>query len=81
MFVEFEERIDVAVNARAIALAEAVQSAALPGVRDVVPTYRSVAVYFDPLRTNYDALIERIEREASQPSTSAATQRRPATYE
>ena len=71
LFVEFEERIDVAVNARAIAIADAVQAAAIPGVRDVVPTYRAVAVYFDPLRTNYDALLERIEHEVTQPSGAA----------
>ena len=41
--------IDAAVNARAIAIAAAVRDAALAGVRDVVSTYRSVAVYFDPL--------------------------------
>ena len=52
LVVEFEERIDPIVNARAIAFAEAVQAAALAGVRDVVPTYRSVASYFDPLRTD-----------------------------
>jgi inhibitor of KinA len=62
--VEFEERIDPAVNARVIALAEKLQVAAISGVRDVVPTFRSVAVYFDPLRTNYTQLLERIETEA-----------------
>jgi inhibitor of KinA len=65
--VEFDARIDPAINARAIALADAIQSAALDGVRDVVPTYRSIAVYFDPLRTDYDALIGRVEREALTP--------------
>ena len=54
--VEFDERIDPVVNAAVIALAGAVQAAPLPGVRDVVPTYRSVAIYFDPLRTDGDAL-------------------------
>jgi len=67
LIVEFEERIDPAVNARAIALADAVRAAAIPGIRDVVPTYRSVAVYFDPLSTNYDALVASLERGAAQP--------------
>jgi len=77
LFVEFEERIDVRVNARAIALADAVQAAAIPGVRDVVPTYRSVAVYFDPLRTDYEALLARIDRELKQPSTAPTAARAP----
>ena len=63
--VEFDERIDAAINARAIALAESLQAAALSGVRDVVPTYRSVAVFFDPLRTDYDALVDQVERDAA----------------
>ena len=71
--VEFEERIDPAVNARTIAFAEAVQGANLPGVRDVVPTYRSTAIYFDPLRTDSVALMACIEREAVKPPPAQAT--------
>ena len=55
IIVEFDERIDPVVNARTIAFADAIQAAHLPGVRDVVPTYRSIAIYFDPLRTDSDA--------------------------
>jgi len=74
LVVEFEERIDPAVNAKTIACAEAIQAAAIRGVRDVVPTYRSVAVYFDPLHTDTDALVERIthDAEASAPAARAA---------
>ena len=62
--VEFEPRIDPVVNARAIRLAEAVRTAAIEGVRDVVPAYRSVTVYFDPLRTQYASLVERLGQQA-----------------
>ena len=62
--VEFEERIDPAINARAIALADAIQASGIAGLRDVVPTFRSVAVYFDPLRVDYDALVAIVERGA-----------------
>jgi KipI family sensor histidine kinase inhibitor len=77
LIVEFDERIDPAVNARAIAVADAIQAAGLPGVRDVVPTYRSVAVYFDPLRTDYDALHALVEREAAQAAPDASAQLAP----
>jgi len=40
-----------------------VNAAAFTGVRDVVPTYRSVTVFFDPLRTDYRGLLEWLERE------------------
>ena len=36
---------------------------------DVVPTFRSVAIYFDPLRTNGDALVARVDAEAAKPSS------------
>jgi inhibitor of KinA len=64
--VEYEARIDPAVNARVVALACAVRASAIAGVRDVVPTYRSVTVFFDPLRTDYDALVAGLEREAER---------------
>jgi inhibitor of KinA len=62
LVVEFEARIDAAINARVIAVARAVDAARIPGVRDVVPTYRSVAIYFDPLRTDARRLDECIQR-------------------
>lgn len=77
LIVEFEERIDPAVNARAIALADSIQAAAIAGVRDIVPTYRSVAVFFDPLRTNYDALVANLERGAAQEVPESSRDRIP----
>jgi inhibitor of KinA len=75
LVVEFDERIDPLINDRAIALADALQAAALAGVRDVVPTYRSVAIFFDPLRTNYDALVDRVEVEVARPPGAVAAAR------
>jgi len=77
LVVELEERIDPVVNARAIAIAEAVQAKHLAGVLDVVPTYRSVAVYFDPLRTDYDALQAMLEQEAAGASPDASSGQEP----
>jgi inhibitor of KinA len=70
--VEFEERIDAGVNARTIAFADAIQAANLAGVRDVVPGYRSTAIYFDPLRTDSAALMTCVEREAVRPAPTLA---------
>ena len=61
LLVEFEERIDLRVNERVIALARAVREARLPGVRDVVPAYRTVGVSFDPLGTDLGRLLKEIE--------------------
>jgi len=65
LLIEFEERIDEAVNERAIAVARSIDAARLPGVRDVVPTFRSVAVYFEPLKTDVAALTDML-RERSR---------------
>ena len=46
--IELPERIDAAINTRAIRIARDVEAAALP-VTDVVVGYRSVMVYIDPL--------------------------------
>jgi KipI family sensor histidine kinase inhibitor len=67
LVVEFDERIDPAVNARVVELSERLRAEPVPGVRDVVPAYRSVAVYFDPLRTTYEVLVDRLQREAAVP--------------
>jgi KipI family sensor histidine kinase inhibitor len=67
--VEFEERIDRAVNDRVLALVRSIEAARFTGVRDVVPTYRSAAIYFDPLKTDVTALFARLEVEAARPGS------------
>ena len=64
LLVEFEPRIDPVINGRAVALARAIEAAAVAGVREVVPTYRSVAIFFDPLRTDANRLGQLIEHSA-----------------
>jgi KipI family sensor histidine kinase inhibitor len=77
LVVEFEERIDPAIAARAAALADALDAARVAGVRDLVPTYRSVTVYFDPLRTDQTVLTQAIESVLRQPVASQRAARPP----
>ena len=77
MLVEFQERIDAEVNGRVVALAEAIEAERIGGVRDVVPTFRSVAIYFDPLRTDFGRLTERLERAAAGARPAVTTAREP----
>ena len=44
----FEATIDPLVNARCVALSMSLEDLALPGIRDVVPSYNAVTVHFDP---------------------------------
>jgi inhibitor of KinA len=65
LLVEFANRIDPEVNARVVAVWRALQRAAVPGVRDLVPAYRTLGVYFDPLRTDVDRLGDAIRLAAT----------------
>jgi KipI family sensor histidine kinase inhibitor len=62
VLLELEEVIDPSVNARAIAVAAALRRESIDGLRDVVSTYRTVAVHFDPLRVDVDAVRAAVER-------------------
>ena len=62
LLLELDEVIDEQVNARAIAIARAVRDGRLPGVRDVVSTFRSVAIYFDPLVVDIATLRAALEQ-------------------
>lgn len=60
--------VDSAANARCIALAAALERAALPGVRDIVPAYTSVTVHFDPLSADRHAISRELDRLAAEVS-------------
>jgi inhibitor of KinA len=74
ILLQFDDRIAPDVNARAVAAAAALDQAALPGVRDIVPTFRSLAVHFDPLQTHYEALMDAL-REAARLTPGAVPSR------
>lgn len=65
LILEFEERIDADVNAQVVRAADWLRNAVIPGVRDVVPTFRTVAVYFDPLVVESEAIADRLARAAA----------------
>jgi len=71
ILLELESVIDAAVNARAIAIAAAIGNRRLSGVRDVIPTYRSVAIHFDPLTCDIDSLRRAVREAAASPPASA----------
>ncbi len=67
LLLELDAVIDPAVNARAIAIAAALRADDIAGVRDVVSTFRSVAVYFDPLAVDAGVIRDALERAAAAP--------------
>ncbi len=67
-----EPVIDPDLNARAIAVARAIREQAIPGVRDVVSTFRSVAVFFDPLSTDVAAVAAALHHAENAAPSSVA---------
>lgn len=51
ILIEFGNSIDLEINARVQALRKKIEGSPFPGFIDTVPTYRSLAVCFDALRT------------------------------
>ncbi len=76
LVVEFGDRVDPALNREVRALWRAAERAAIPGVLDLVPTYRSLLVSYDPLTTDPDELRERLlEIDAEKGSLDPAASR------
>lgn len=73
--LELGESIDRAVHARVMAAYAALAAMPLPGVSDLVPSYRSLTVHFDPLVIDRQALLERLKAAAMAPPKSALTGR------
>lgn len=71
LFVEFGTEISREVNSRVTELKSALEASPPPGVVELVPTYRSLAVYFDPCVADLRELRERLEREAANPALNS----------
>lgn len=60
LVIEFGDRIDRGLNDQVLALAARLEAARLDGVIEVVPTFRSLMVHYDPLSLSFPALVARI---------------------
>ena len=74
--IEFGDGIDPAVNARVLALDAALTAAAIPGLVETVPTYRSLMVQFDPLALVYGAFVDTASRLSANLDSTVAHARR-----
>jgi KipI family sensor histidine kinase inhibitor len=57
LLVEFGNSISIEINRKVHALNHAISQLELLGVEECVPTYRSLLVYYDPLKTSYERLV------------------------
>jgi inhibitor of KinA len=60
LVVEFGAEVDPAVNDRVLAVDASLTALSLAGVRETVPTYRSLMIHYDPLVLTRAALIDAV---------------------
>ena len=62
LVVELGDAISPEINRKVRSLTDALEEGSIPGVFDFLPTYRSVLVYYDPLKVTSGKVQEGIER-------------------
>jgi inhibitor of KinA len=60
LVVEFGEGIDPRLSALVLSLARRLETAAIPGIVEMVPTFRSLMVHYEPLRLSHAELERRL---------------------
>jgi 5-oxoprolinase (ATP-hydrolysing) subunit B len=81
--VEFSRTIDDVANQRVLALERTLAEAAIPGVTETVPTYRSLLVHYDCGRIDFATLSEKLiplTRQATPAGAKARHWRVPVAY-
>jgi KipI family sensor histidine kinase inhibitor len=73
--VEFGSVIDEAINRKVLAFDRALGEQNIEGIRETVPTYRSLLVHYDPLIVDFKSLAQKILDLAEQPLASTQTMR------
>ena len=74
--VEFARTIDDVANGRVLALDKAISAAAVEGLTETVPTYRSLLVHYDPEQIDYETLGEKLIALVQAPVAPAGKARR-----
>lgn len=72
LLIEFGDAISLELNRKVVALNEAILKADVLGIEELVPTYRSLLVRYDPLKTTYEKLVFRI-KEVEEKMTESTT--------
>jgi inhibitor of KinA len=65
LVVEFENAVSIEINDQVHALAIGLEAAHIPGLIEVVPTYRSLAVEYDPTAMSFEEAERRVREVAA----------------
>ena len=60
LIVEFGDQIERGINDAVLALARDLRTAEIDGVIEIAPTFRSLAVYYEPLRLSLIDTLSRV---------------------
>lgn len=71
VIVEFGNEISPEINAKVKAFYETLKASDMPGLVDLIPTFRSLLIHYDPVRIRYGALVERAEQLLQRASTAS----------
>jgi len=74
--VEFGDSVAPEINAHVLALGAALRDAKLPGVEELVPTYRSLMIHYEPLTISRAELVKTLELLAFQGASGFAPRAR-----
>jgi inhibitor of KinA len=69
LVVEFGRTVDPAISDRVLALDAALAADPPEGLRELVPTYRSLMIHYDPLRLERARLVALVEERLAAPAT------------
>jgi KipI family sensor histidine kinase inhibitor len=72
LVVEFGRVVDRRANDTVLALDAALAAEAVPGLHELVPTYRSLMIHYDPLIITRAELVARVRQALAQPTGSTA---------
>jgi KipI family sensor histidine kinase inhibitor len=61
LLVEFGNTIDPETNQKVISLDRMIQKTKIEGVEELVPTYRSLLIRYNPLKTDYETLVSHVK--------------------
>ncbi|TDF99464.1 5-oxoprolinase subunit PxpB [Paenibacillus piri] len=61
VIVQFEKQITPATSRRVIAVANHIANARIPGIKQVIPTFCSLAVRYNPILWSYNGIIQQLQ--------------------
>jgi len=75
LIIEFGDRIERGLSDRVLALAHGLERTGLPGVVEIVPAFRSLAIHYDPTRIGATGLATQIRAVLDSPEIGGAVAR------